>query len=122
MRRNILIQSILILLLPSAAYAHGEQIAILLFSDAVFVVLASILLIFVKFRYASKTLLFAMIIVMTLLKYLLPFPQYILLLEDSILLKSLAVVIHIGPTILICWIATVLLKRQKIKKDVQPKY
>lgn len=122
MKKNLLIQIISILFLPSVAFAHGEQIIILVFSDAIFLILASIFLIFAKFRYASKSLIFFLIVALTFLKYLFPVPQYILLLEDSILLKGLSIAIHIVPTIIVCWISSVLLTRKKIKKGIQPRF
>ena len=123
MKKNgSLIQIILVFFLPSIAYEHGEQIIILIFSDVIFMAVAVISLIFVKFRYASKSLIFVLVIALTFLKYLFPVPQYFLLLKDSLFLNVLAVAIHIGPTIIICWIASVLLRIHKIKKGVQPKF
>ena len=75
MKKNaFLIQVALVLFLPSIVYAHGEQIIVLIFSDTIFVAIAAICLVFLKFQYASKSPIFVLMIGLTFLKYLLPMP------------------------------------------------
>lgn len=111
---------ILLILLPTTAYAHGEQIFILVYSDLAFITLAFICLLFVKFKYASNLLIFILLVFLTVVKYLLPFPHYMFLLDESLIMKVIAVVIHIFPTIIICWIAIIVLKKYKFKKGIEP--
>lgn len=84
------------------AHAHGEQVVVLLFSDILFLVISIIFFFIWNQRGVSKVLLFTILISLTIIKYLLPFPYINLLLSGSISQIALAIFVHIFPTIIVC--------------------
>ena len=69
--RWLLLTATLILLLPAPAYAHGEQVGYVFFSDALVVVAWSIFLFVYKAPALHKVAIFVMVLLVILLSWLL---------------------------------------------------